>query len=107
MAVRICGHIKQLFTRKIINFLFVLGSFHQSNIGSNLFKDLSSLKKLDLNNNTLTNIHPDAFEGLHNLENLELNSNQLTRIQSNGFKTLKSLEFIEHGYCLEFRARKL
>lgn len=56
------------------------------------FKELSSLKRLLLNNNYLTNLPGDFFYGLENLRWLSLDENQLTSVPAGLLRGLGSLE---------------
>ena len=55
---------------------------------SNLFQDLSKLKKLDLSLNQINEIDSNGFRGLDNLEDLNLRQNQIVKIPSNHFQNL-------------------
>ena len=55
------------------------------------FRNLSSLKQLDIANNKLNTIEIDMFEGLVRLEILDLSENEITHIREGSLKPMKAL----------------
>ncbi|CAF0802950.1 unnamed protein product [Brachionus calyciflorus] len=68
-----------------------------SEIESNAFLGLNSVKILSLRGNKLTKITSGMFNGLEMLQELYLGLNKISEIESRGFQDLKNLKFL----CLE------
>jgi Leucine-rich repeat (LRR) protein len=66
-------------------FTIIFSQINNGKIDDQLLKHMTSLVKLDLNSNELTEIDEHAFSGLGNLEVIILRNNKLQRIPLNLF----------------------
>ncbi|KAH9283513.1 Slit -like protein 2 protein [Echinococcus granulosus] len=65
-----------------------------THLPKNAFSRYSSLRKLNLEENKITNVSPWAFSGLHRLSSLYLTGNQIQSFPRNAFKGLSSLTIL-------------
>ena len=63
-----------------------------------LFKSLTSLKRLFIENNQLATLASSSFLGLTNLVELFLNDNKLTQLDSLLFQSLRSIQRLDLSY---------
>ena len=68
---------------------------HLAKLPEKVFRDLSSLKSLDLNSNQITRLPQEVFHDLSSLETLQLYDNQITRLPDEVFRDLSSLKSLD------------
>lgn len=68
-----------------------------SSLDPNTFKNLKSLKLINLNSCNISIIPDGIFDGLDKLELLGLNSNPITHLKADFFKDLKALRALDLG----------
>ena len=66
-----------------------------SSVPPDLFRGLSNLQQIDLDDTNLSSVPPDLFRGLSNLQQIDLDNNNLSSVPPDLFRGLSNLQQIE------------